>query len=204
MARRRGLRSEVLLSLALLMGTAILVLGALLLATHESHVRQLHALAARSLLADARSPLPQLPLSVPGMRWWWLDAAGASRPAARAPGRSIRNRSSWRPQARGGAGRCCARGGRGRRSALRPPSGRRKWRWRGSRRSLRPACSRRRCCARCASSPGSAPTCCARAWCGRSSSWRRRRARSPPASFARAPPSRARARRPRWRRPSMP
>ncbi len=80
MARRRGLRSEVLLSLALLMGTAILVLGALLLATHESHVRQLHALAARSLLADARSPLQELPLSVPGMRWWWLDAAGRVTP----------------------------------------------------------------------------------------------------------------------------
>ncbi len=80
MARRRGLRSEVLLSLALLMGIAILVLGALLLATHESHVRQLHALAARSLLADARSPLTQLPESVPGMRWWMLDAAGRVSP----------------------------------------------------------------------------------------------------------------------------
>jgi len=79
-ARRRGLRSEVLLSLALLMGIAILVLGALLLATHESHVRQLHALAARSLLADARSPLPELPESVPGMRWWRLDAAGRVEP----------------------------------------------------------------------------------------------------------------------------
>jgi signal transduction histidine kinase len=79
MARRRGLRSEVLLSLALLMGMAILVLGGLLLATHESQVRQLHGLAARSLLADARSPL--LPESVPGMRWWWLDAQG--RAAAR-------------------------------------------------------------------------------------------------------------------------
>jgi two-component system, NtrC family, sensor kinase len=79
-ARRRGLRSEVLLSLALLMGTAILVLGALLLATHESHVRQLHGLAARSLLADARSPLPLLPESVPGMHWWWMDGAGRIAP----------------------------------------------------------------------------------------------------------------------------
>jgi signal transduction histidine kinase len=72
--RRRGLRSEVLLSLALLMGMAILVLGGLLLATHESHVRQLQGLAARSLLADARSPL--LPESVPGMRWWRVDPKG--------------------------------------------------------------------------------------------------------------------------------
>ena len=86
MARRRGLRSEVLLSLALLMGTAILVLGALLLATHESHVRQLHALAARSLLADARSPLQELPLSVPGMRWWWLDDAGRVTPRSEGAG----------------------------------------------------------------------------------------------------------------------
>ena len=86
MARRRGLRSEVLLSLALLMGTSILVLGALLLATHESHVRQLHGLAARSLLADARSPLPLLPESVPGMRWWWLDAAGAVSPRSESAG----------------------------------------------------------------------------------------------------------------------
>jgi signal transduction histidine kinase len=77
-ARRRGLRSEVLLSLALLMAAAILVLGGLLLATHESHVRQLHGLAARSLLADARSPL--LPESVPGIRWWVMDAAGQLAP----------------------------------------------------------------------------------------------------------------------------
>jgi signal transduction histidine kinase len=73
-ARRRGLRSEVLLSLALLMGAAILVLGALLLAAHESHVRQLQGLAARSLLADAHSPL--LPESAPGIRWWAMDSAG--------------------------------------------------------------------------------------------------------------------------------
>lgn len=86
MARRRGLRSEVLLSLALLMGTAILVLGGLLLAAHESHVRQLHALAARSLLADARTPLPQLPESVLGMRWWWLDAAGRVAPRSEGAG----------------------------------------------------------------------------------------------------------------------
>ncbi|HEY8156885.1 MAG TPA: ATP-binding protein [Myxococcota bacterium] len=80
MARRRGLRSEVLLSLALLMGTAILVLAGLLLATHESHVEQLHGLAARSLLADARSRLPLLPESVPGMRWWRVDSAGRAAP----------------------------------------------------------------------------------------------------------------------------
>jgi signal transduction histidine kinase len=85
-ARRRGLRSEVLLSLALLMGTSILVLGALLLATHESHVRQLHGLAARSLLADARSPLQELPLSVSGMRWWWLDGAGRVTPRSEGAG----------------------------------------------------------------------------------------------------------------------
>ena len=86
MARRRGLRSEVLLSLALLMGTAILVLGGLLLATHESHVRQLHGLASRSLLADARSALPLLPESVPGMRWWWVDAAGHAAPRSQGAG----------------------------------------------------------------------------------------------------------------------
>src|SRR5262245_42914300 len=64
------------------MGTAILVLGGLLVAAHESHVRQLQGLAARSLLADARSPL--LPESVPGMSWWWMDATG--RIAARGGG----------------------------------------------------------------------------------------------------------------------
>jgi len=85
-ARRRGLRSEVLLSLALLMGTAILVSGSLLLAAHESHVRQLHGLAARSLLADARSPLPLLPESVAGMRWWWVDAAGRAAPRSQDAG----------------------------------------------------------------------------------------------------------------------
>ena len=80
MARRRGLRSEVLLSLALLMGMAILVLGGMLLAAHESHVRQLHALASRSLLADARSPLPELPESVAGMRWWSVAPGGEVTP----------------------------------------------------------------------------------------------------------------------------
>ena len=126
MARRRGLRSEVLLSLALLMGTAILVLGALLLATHESHVRQLHGLAARSLLADARSPLPLLPESVPGMRWWWLGRGGRRRAAQRGRRRrSTRSRSSWRPRrarreaaAAGGAavaGHPCSRRPSGRR-----------------------------------------------------------------------------------------
>src|SRR5262245_1980244 len=82
-ARRRGLRSEVLLSLALLMGTAILVLGALLLAAHESHVRQLQGLAARSLLADAHSPL--LPESAPGIRWWTMDSAGRFAPRGENP-----------------------------------------------------------------------------------------------------------------------
>jgi signal transduction histidine kinase len=85
-AQRRGLRSEVLLSLALLMGTAIAVLAALLLATHESHVRQLHGLAARSLAVDARSPLPWLPANVPGMRWWWVDGAGRAQPRSQGAG----------------------------------------------------------------------------------------------------------------------
>ena len=108
MAQRRGLRSEVLLSLALLMGTAILVLGALLLAAHESHVRQLQGLAARSLLADAHSPL--LPESAPGIRWWAMDSAGrfAARgedpeeiePAARAL--AAEARSAGRPLLRAG------------------------------------------------------------------------------------------------------
>jgi C4-dicarboxylate-specific signal transduction histidine kinase len=83
---RRGLRSEVLLSLALLMGTSILVLGSVLLATHESHVRQLHGLAARSLLADARAPFPMLHESVPGIRWWSLDAQEHVTPRSEAAG----------------------------------------------------------------------------------------------------------------------
>jgi len=110
-ARRRGLRSEVLLSLALLMGTAILVLGALLLATHESHVRQLHGLAARSLLADARSPLPLLPQSVPGMRWWWLDAAGAVAPRSESAGEIDAESLELAAEARA-AGRPLLRAGR--------------------------------------------------------------------------------------------
>ena len=179
MARRRGLRSEVLLSLALLMGTAILVLGGLLLATHESHVRQLHGLAARSLLADARSPLPLLP----GERRRDALVVGGRRRSRDAAQRERRR------DRRGGAGA----GGRGARAGTaaaargaalagdpvsRRPSAPRRWRWRGCRRSPRPACSRARCCARSASSRASAPTSCAGAWCARSSSSPAPRARS--------------------------
>jgi len=67
--RRRGLQSEVLVSLAVVMLTATFVLAALLVKTHEASVRRLRPLAARALLEHARGPLAGSPL-VPGLRWW--------------------------------------------------------------------------------------------------------------------------------------
>ena len=166
MARRRGLRSEVLLSLALLMGTAILVLGALLLG--DARIPRASAARARGPLAARRRALAAAAAS--GERAGDALVVGgrrgrASRRAARAPARSTRRRGSWRPRRVRRDGRCCARGGPGRRFDSRRPSGPRKWRWRGCRRSRRPACSRACCSARSASSRASAPTSCAGAWC---------------------------------------
>ena len=56
MVHRRGLQTEILLSLSVVMLTASALLSALLLKTHEAHLRQLHELSARSLIAIARSP----------------------------------------------------------------------------------------------------------------------------------------------------
>jgi signal transduction histidine kinase len=80
MRRRRGLQSEVLASLAAVMLTATLVLGALLARTHEANVRQLRQLAARALLADVESPLPATAAAVAELRWWRVDAAGRAHP----------------------------------------------------------------------------------------------------------------------------
>ncbi len=80
MARRRGLQTEVLMSLAVVMVTATSVLGAVLVKAHEAHLLQIRQLAAQTLIADARSPLPPVSSELPGMRWWIAEPDGASRP----------------------------------------------------------------------------------------------------------------------------
>jgi signal transduction histidine kinase len=78
-ARRHGLQSEILLSLAVVMLTATLGLGALLVKTHEASVRRLHPLAARTLLDDARHGLASSEW-VPELRWWRVEPAGRATP----------------------------------------------------------------------------------------------------------------------------
>lgn len=73
----RGLQAEVLVSLSIVMLTATGILGIVLEATHERHVHQLRELAARSLVAEARSPLDP---TVPGAHWWQVEASGSVRP----------------------------------------------------------------------------------------------------------------------------
>jgi signal transduction histidine kinase len=80
MAPRRGLHSEVLMSLAVVMLTATGVLGAVLVKAHEAHLLQIRQLAARALIAEARSPLPPVSSELPGMRWWIVEPNGARRP----------------------------------------------------------------------------------------------------------------------------
>jgi two-component system NtrC family sensor kinase len=74
MARRRGLQSDVLVSLSVVMGMATTVVGAVLVKTHEAHVSQIRLLAARSLIEEARSPRLDARESAPGIRWWVVES----------------------------------------------------------------------------------------------------------------------------------
>ncbi len=79
MARRRGLQTEVLMSLAVVMVTATGVLATVLIEAHEAHLLQIRQLAARALIAEARSPLPPDSLNLAGTRWWIIEGDGSSR-----------------------------------------------------------------------------------------------------------------------------
>jgi len=74
MARRRGLQSDVLVSLSVVMLMATMVVGAVLVKTHEAHVSQLRLLAARSLIEEARWPRQDGRESAPGIRWWVVES----------------------------------------------------------------------------------------------------------------------------------
>jgi signal transduction histidine kinase len=71
MTRRRGQQSDVLVSLSVVMLMATTVVGAVLVKAHEAHVSQIQRLAARSLIEAARDER----WSVPGLRWWIVDAS---------------------------------------------------------------------------------------------------------------------------------
>jgi signal transduction histidine kinase len=74
MARRRGLQSDVLVSLSVVMVMATTVVGAVLVKTHEAHVTQIRLLAARSLIEEARAPRRDARESAPGIRWWAVES----------------------------------------------------------------------------------------------------------------------------------
>ncbi|MBW2268806.1 MAG: HAMP domain-containing protein [Deltaproteobacteria bacterium] len=80
MARRRGLQTEVLVSLAVVMLTATAVLGALVVQMQASQAAVLERLAARALLEDASRPLPLTTAATPELRWWTLREGEAPRP----------------------------------------------------------------------------------------------------------------------------
>jgi signal transduction histidine kinase len=79
-ARPRGLQTEVLLSLLVVMVTATAVLGGAWVRTHAAHVHQLRGLTMRALTEAGHSSLASAPPSPPGTRWWTLAADGRLRP----------------------------------------------------------------------------------------------------------------------------
>jgi two-component system NtrC family sensor kinase len=79
-ARRHGLQTEILVSLAVVMLTATAALAALALKTNEASMQRLHPLAARALLEDARRPLPRTSVLVPELRWWSIARGGRAEP----------------------------------------------------------------------------------------------------------------------------
>jgi len=79
-ARPRGLQTEVLLSLLVVMVTATAVLGGAWVRTHAAHVHQLRGLTMHALTESAHSPLATVPPSPPGTRWWIVAADGRLRP----------------------------------------------------------------------------------------------------------------------------
>jgi hypothetical protein len=76
----RGLQSEILLSLAVVMATATGVLAAALARSHAAASELLLALAARALVERAGSPLLEVAEPIPGARWWTVDARGRGSP----------------------------------------------------------------------------------------------------------------------------
>jgi signal transduction histidine kinase len=79
-ARARGLQSEILLSLAVVMATATGVLAATLARAHAAASERLARLAAQALVAEARSPLSAAGPGTGGARWWTVDAEGRAAP----------------------------------------------------------------------------------------------------------------------------
>jgi two-component system NtrC family sensor kinase len=79
-ARSRGLQTEVLLSLLVVMVTATAMLAGAWAHTHAAHVHRLRGLMMHALTEAARSPLTTAPPSPPGTRWWIVAADGRLRP----------------------------------------------------------------------------------------------------------------------------
>lgn len=83
MRRRAGVQSEVLLSLALIMGLATLSLTAVFVSYQEAGMR---AILGRALLAEARNPRTLTDSLFPGTEWWIVAADGRVAPRGPAAG----------------------------------------------------------------------------------------------------------------------
>lgn len=75
MARRRSLQTEVLASLALVMGAAVIALGMLALATIEAQIGTLQRLAARTLFEEAQGGSPAA-FADESVVWWRVKGEG--------------------------------------------------------------------------------------------------------------------------------
>ncbi len=76
----RGLQVEILVSLLVVMLTAVGLLGVVLMKTHEADARRFHELMTRALVADARNPAPGLLPRPLGIRWWTAEEGQPLRP----------------------------------------------------------------------------------------------------------------------------
>jgi len=76
-SRGGGLRSEVVVSLAIVMVTATTLLAAFLLWSHAEQITRLRPLVARGLIEEARSPRFALGAVSEGVDWWSIGPNGA-------------------------------------------------------------------------------------------------------------------------------
>lgn len=87
MVRERGVQVEVLVSLAVVMVTATVLLAGFLLKTQATQIERVRGLIGSALAAEARSPSFVIDLQTGPVRWWILTA-----------GSEVKERSPWAGQ----------------------------------------------------------------------------------------------------------
>jgi len=85
-AKGPGVRAEILLSLALVMLTANLLLAAFFLESHAAQLHRWQGWLGRALAEEARSPTFGLPSGAGDVAWWWVSSDG-----------TVRSRTAGRP-----------------------------------------------------------------------------------------------------------